>query len=88
MGTIKLNYVTVMKSLNDARYALETVNIQAPSSGSLGQNKLDFTERWLDREANIQKMVQQYVNVVQKNLEDTRANVELLKEQDEAMVRK
>ncbi|CAH0345749.1 YwqI/YxiC family protein [Bacillus sp. CECT 9360] len=88
METIKLRYDTVMKSLDQVQHALDSVNIPGPSSGALGQNKLEFTDKWLDREANIQKMVKQYMDVVYKNLEDTRANVELLKDQDEAMVKK
>lgn len=88
METIKLNYDFVMKALDQVQNTLDSVNIQGPSSSVLGQNKLDFTDKWLEREANIQKMVQQYVEVVCKNLDDTRANVELLQDQDEAMVNK
>ncbi|MDQ0217382.1 hypothetical protein ELQ35_07420 [Peribacillus cavernae] len=88
MGTIKLKYEEVMKTLEEVKNALDAVSMDSPAAGSLGQNSLDYTTKWLDREENIHKAVQQYMEVVKKNLEDTRANVELLKEQDEAMVKK
>ncbi|MBD1379640.1 YwqI/YxiC family protein [Metabacillus arenae] len=85
MGTIKLNHGQVMQQLDDVKRALDTLNLPAP--GALGQNKLNFTDGWLSREANLQKMVSEYMKVVQKNVEDTRSNVTSLKEQDEAVVR-
>ena len=41
--------------------------------------------KWIDRETNLEKVFEQYIKIVQKNIEDTRANIDLLKEQDEAI---
>jgi hypothetical protein len=46
---------------------------------------LEFTSKWIDRETNLEKVFEQYIKIVQKNVEDTRANIDLLKEQDEAI---
>ena len=87
MGEIKLNYEAVMKELNEVKSALANVNIATPESSLLGKNKLDFTTYWLEREARIHQLIIEYVGVVEKNIEDTKANVKALKEQDEAIIR-
>ncbi|MBM7691964.1 hypothetical protein JOC77_001374 [Peribacillus deserti] len=88
MQTIKLNFDAVMQQLDDIKHALGALNLPGPSAGSLGQNQLEFTATYLEREARIHKSMTEYIQVVQKNIEDTRANVELLKKQDEAIVNK
>jgi hypothetical protein len=88
MATIKLKHEIVMKTLDETKAALDFVILAEPSAGALGQNVLGYTKGWLEREKTIHLMVSQYVEIVRKNLEDTRANVDLLKEQDEAMVKK
>jgi hypothetical protein len=88
MVEIKLNYDAVMKELNEVKSALANTTIALPQSSSLGQNRLDFTTYWLEREARIHQLINEYVAVVEKNVEDTKANVRSLKEQDEAIARK
>ncbi|TCP31224.1 hypothetical protein EV207_103107 [Scopulibacillus darangshiensis] len=86
MTEIKLKHDVVMSHLDKVKTTLGKLSL--PEPGSVGQNKLDFTEGWLEREAAIKKNVSEYMKVVEKNVEDTRASVDLLKRQDEAMVRK
>ncbi|MGP1909664.1 YwqI/YxiC family protein [Metabacillus sp. JX24] len=86
MTQIKLNHAEMIGKLNEVRRALEALTLDVP--GEAGENKLDFTQKWLDREAALHQFVAQYTAVVQKNLEDTRANLDMLKEQDEAIVRR
>jgi len=85
MKEIKLKHAEVVKQLNTVKSKLEAVKLPGPAS--VGQNHLNYTTKWKEREEKIHQMVEQYVKIVEKNLEDTRANVDLLKEQDEAMVR-
>ncbi|KAB7705325.1 hypothetical protein F9802_14585 [Bacillus aerolatus] len=88
MGTIKLDHSAVVEQLEKVKTALNNIVLPEPSVESLGQNELDYTTKWKEREANIHKNILQYIEVVTKNIEDTRANVDLLKEQDEAIVNK
>lgn len=85
MTTIQLNHKEVVAKLNEIRNAVEALSLKGPSAGSLGENKLDFTTKWLEREMSLHELVSQYKEAVLKNLEDTRDNVNTLKEQDEAI---
>lgn len=87
MQRIKLDYSEVIQQLNDVKQALSELHLPSPSEAELGQNQLTFTKEWLQREENLQKMVIQYMQAVQKNVEDTHANVDILKKQDEAIVK-
>ncbi|TDL77915.1 YwqI/YxiC family protein [Peribacillus frigoritolerans] len=84
MTQIKLNHAEMMKQLDEIKRALDALVLDGPEDA--GQNKLDFTVKWQEREEMIHQFVSQYVTIVQKNVEDTRANVDSLKEQDEAIV--
>lgn len=84
MTQIKLNHAEMIKQLDEIKRALDALVLDGPDD--VGQNKLDFTEKWLEREEMIQQFVSQYVTIVQKNVEDTRVNLDSLKEQDEAIV--
>jgi hypothetical protein len=84
MTQIKLNHAEMMKQLDEIKRALDALVLEGPAD--VGQNKLDFTQKWQEREEMIHQFVSQYVTIVQKNVEDTRANVDSLKEQDEAIV--
>lgn len=86
MVTIKLNYEAVTKELNEADSALSSVKL-VPASGDIGRNRLDFTAYFLEREERIHQFINDYVQIVGKNIEDTKANVRSLKEQDEAITR-
>ncbi|AZV44295.1 YwqI/YxiC family protein [Peribacillus asahii] len=87
MQKIKLDYSEVIQQLNNVKQALSELHLPSPSETELGQNQLKFTKEWLQREENLQKMVIQYMQAVQKNVEDTHANVDILKKQDEAIVK-
>ncbi|MFB5282125.1 YwqI/YxiC family protein [Peribacillus sp. Hz7] len=87
MQNIKLDYSEVIQQLNDVKKKLSELHLPSPSETELGQNQLTFTKEWLQREENLQKMVIQYMQAVQKNVEDTHANVDILKKQDEAIVK-
>ncbi|MFC0190194.1 YwqI/YxiC family protein [Fictibacillus aquaticus] len=87
MQTIKLHFDDVTQQLSETQRALDAVNLPAPSEGSLGRNELEFTKQWIERESNLHKMVLEYISVVSKNIEDTKANVEILKKQDQAIFR-
>jgi hypothetical protein len=84
MTQIKLNHAEMMKQLDEIKRALDALVLEGPAD--VGQNKLDFTQKWQEREEMIHQFVSQYVTIVHKNVEDTRANVDSLKEQDEAIV--
>ncbi len=86
--TIKLNHAAVMKKLEQVSSTLQAVSLKSPPARALGRNNLDFTKKWLEREAEICNMVKQYKEAVRKNIEDTRSNVDTLKEQDEAIARR
>lgn len=49
------------------------------------ENSLDYTKKYHEREENIKTMLGDYKKAVQKNIEDTKDNVDSLKEQDEAI---
>ncbi len=84
---IKLHYSEVIAKLEKAKNAVQHLTLPEPSSGQLGRNKLNYTDAWINREQNLQSLLKDYMTVVQKNLEDTKANVDSLKEQDEAITR-
>ncbi|MGG1688412.1 YwqI/YxiC family protein [Pseudalkalibacillus sp. NRS-1564] len=84
---IKLNYSEVMTKLEEAMSAVQHLTLPEPSGGQLGRNKMNYTDAWINREQNLQSLMKDYMTVVQKNLEDTKANVDSLKEQDEAITR-
>ncbi|WP_257348169.1 YwqI/YxiC family protein [Pseudalkalibacillus decolorationis] len=84
---IKLNHAVVMAKLGEVKSALESLQLAPPPSEQLGQNKLSYTDFWQEREQGIHKMIKEYISVVEKNIDDTKANVDSLKEQDEAITR-
>jgi hypothetical protein len=53
MTTIQLNFQDVIKKLNEIKQEIEVLSLKEPSDGSLGENKLDFTAKWLEREAKL-----------------------------------
>ncbi len=78
---IKLDYNEVIGQLNDVERALEALTLPSPPEHELGQNQLGFTKEWFEREETIKNMLKAYTRCVQKNIEDTRANVAILKKQ-------
>ncbi|MGD7044719.1 YwqI/YxiC family protein [Jeotgalibacillus proteolyticus] len=87
MVVIKLHHHTVTQALLDVERALADVTLTAPPVSSLGDNQLAFTKAWEEREQGIQELLDAYQQIVQKTIEDTKANVDLLKKQDESIVR-
>jgi hypothetical protein len=84
---IKLNHTAVMAKLNEVINSLERLQLKPPAQEQLGRNKLNYTDAWIQREQNIQLLLKEYIATVEKNIEDTKANVEALKQQDEAIIR-
>ncbi|MBD7965242.1 DUF5344 family protein [Fictibacillus norfolkensis] len=87
MQTIKLQFHDVTQQLGETQKALDALTLPSPSAEALGKNELQFTKEFLEREENLHKMILEYMNVVTKNIEDTKANIEILKNQDEAIFR-
>lgn len=87
MVVIKLQHTSVIQALNNVESALAEVTLPEPPVSSLGDNQLAFTKAWEAREQEIQELVNVYRQVVQKTIVDTKANVDLLKKQDESIVR-
>lgn len=84
---IKLNHHAVMAKLNEVMHNLERLQLNPPAQEQLGRNKLYYTDAWIQREQNIHQILKEYIAVVEKNIQDTKANVEALKEQDEAVTK-
>ncbi|WP_419881019.1 YwqI/YxiC family protein [Peribacillus sp. B-H-3] len=85
---IKLKHDAVISQLSKTKTALEALTLKTPAENAAGSNKLDFTSHWLEREGNLAELLKSYMAIVQKNIEDTKAGVDLMKHQDEAMIRK
>ncbi|MTH55082.1 hypothetical protein GKZ89_16885 [Bacillus mangrovi] len=88
MPDIKLEHTGVMKQLEDMEKALSRIVIESPDEISLGENKLAYTDAWLASEQLVKELLEQYVQAVKQNIEDTKANITHLKEQDEAIAAK
>lgn len=83
MSEIKLKYDTVIKTLESVKDALADVTIGV--AGSQWKKQPRLHEKYHEREENIKTMLGDYKKAVQKNIEDTKDNVDSLKEQDEAI---
>ncbi|OIK03630.1 hypothetical protein BIV59_22475 [Bacillus sp. MUM 13] len=83
---IKLKHDSVISQLSKTKTALEALTLNSPAKA--GSNTLDFTSHWKEREEQITELLKGYIAVVQKSIEDTKAGVDLLKHQDEAIIRK
>lgn len=84
---IKLDYNHVINTLEKAEQTLPPLFMTNVFEGINGQNKMAFIEEWLKREASIRELLKQYVEIVEKNIADTKDNVKTIKDQDEAMTR-
>ncbi|MCU9614790.1 YwqI/YxiC family protein [Caldibacillus lycopersici] len=83
MEQIKLDYFTVKKHLDLMNEQVNRISFTMPFEGDIGRNKLEFTDKWMDREAKFYSLLVQYKEILKKNLEDTYVSIELLKSQDE-----
>jgi len=77
-----------MEKLAVVQEALDALELQCPSVQSLGKNQLAFTKEWQKREKTILQNFMKCIDVVRKNIEDTRANIHSIKRQDEAIAEK
>ncbi|WP_147534941.1 YwqI/YxiC family protein [Bacillus marasmi] len=85
MNTIQLKHDEVMKRLTKVKEALAALALPNPNEQVLGNNKLDFADQWTSRETAIASNFASYIEIVSKNIEDTRSNVSSIKQQDEAI---
>ncbi|MDA1476427.1 DUF5344 family protein [Bacillus sp. CLL-7-23] len=86
MTKIKLKHGIVMKKLNTVKKAVE--DLELAKKGSHGKNKLSYTTTYKSQEDSFINMLDGYKQIVQQNIKDVKGNVDLLKEQDEAIARK
>lgn len=84
---IKLDYDHVINTIEQAEDKLPPLFLTNVFKGITGQNELQFIESWLEREEGIRELLKLYVEIVEKNIEDTKANVKTIKDQDEAITR-
>ncbi|QCS53009.1 DUF5344 family protein [Priestia flexa] len=85
MTSIKLNYEDVMQKLEDVETAIQKLSL--PGNSGVGDNNLSSTNEWKSQEEELGKLLKTYITALEKSVQDTKANVKLLKEQDEAIVR-
>lgn len=85
MGTIQVKHDDIIKKLAKVKDALSALQLATPNLQSLGNNSLDFSEQWKTREASIASDISEYIEVVAKNIEDTRSSVDSIQQQDEAI---
>jgi len=88
MGTIKLNYVPVTQQIKKVAAAKDNLELSPAGSDDVGKNTLQITEKWKQHEREIQELVTQYMQVLNKNIQDTQDSVELLKKQDESIIKR
>ncbi|MCL1631248.1 YwqI/YxiC family protein [Sporolactobacillus sp. CPB3-1] len=83
MVQIELNSSVTDSRINEAERALRAVPML--KSISCGHNHLAATSAWQEGEQMMRQLLSAYVAGVQKNIADTRANVALLRRQDEVI---
>ncbi|GGL43278.1 DUF5344 family protein [Sporolactobacillus putidus] len=83
MVQIELHHSVVSGRLDEAGQALGQLSLSALSG--LGKNQLVFTGEWQNEEQRIHRLLSAYREGVRKTIADTRANVDLLKRQDEVI---
>jgi hypothetical protein len=85
MSTIQVKHDDIIKKLETVKQALATLHLPNPNQQVFGKNKLDFTDRFKTQETAIATDIASYIEIVAKNVEDTRSNVDSFKQQDEAI---
>ncbi|WP_353947838.1 DUF5344 family protein [Sporolactobacillus sp. Y61] len=83
MGQIALNHGQVSGRLDEAKAAANQLSLKDPSGR--GSNRLAITTDWESKEAMVQQLLTIYIEGLQNNIADTKANVDLLKRQDEVI---
>ncbi|MBU5594935.1 YwqI/YxiC family protein [Amphibacillus sp. MSJ-3] len=87
MVTIQLNHQHVIAKIEQAKSQIDSFKIKIPPQVKQSDNHLNFVNDFRDREVEINQLVNTYLEVVMKNLEDTKANVNLIQQQDHAIIR-
>lgn len=80
MVTIKLDHQLVVSKIEQAKRHLEAF-VQ------VGDNRLNYVDTFKGQELEINELIGAYLEVVMYNLEDTRINVNLIKQQDASITR-
>jgi hypothetical protein len=71
--------------LAKVKNSLDALHLPSPNYQSLGKNILDYAEHWKIRETAITRGLETYIQIVAKNIEDTRSNVDSIQQLDEAI---
>jgi hypothetical protein len=87
MTYIQLKHSDVMAQVDQVKAALDALKLDAFNASDFGRNENGFSTSFTEGEAFVEMLLSQYIQVLEKNILDTRANVDLLKQQDEAMTR-
>lgn len=85
---IKMNFEEVAHVLDQMGESIALLKLPMVYNGINGQNQLEFLEEWTERESQIRSFLIQYIAIVEQSIADTKANAQLLKDQDEAIGRK
>lgn len=84
---IKMDFNAVVSELENARSALKPLKLSTVYTGINGLNKMQFIDEWIERENAIRSLLIEYMAIVEQNINDTKENVKMLKEQDESITR-
>ena len=87
MTDIQLRHGDVSDQIKKMESALQALNLPTFHAGDFGRNQTGFSAAFTAGEAMLEQIVSEYVQIVQKNLADTQANVDYMKSQDEAIKR-
>lgn len=85
MSTIQVKHDDIIRRLAKVKDALGTLHLPNSNQQALGKNRLNFTDLWKTREADIASDIAAYIEKVARNIADTRSNVDSIKQQDEAI---
>ncbi|MBM7542019.1 DUF5344 family protein [Amphibacillus cookii] len=87
MPTIQLNHQQVVAKIEQCKRDIEAFSVKAPPNSKLTGNHLNYAEQFKERERDINDLINIYLEVTMYNLEDTRANIDLIQEQDASIIR-
>ncbi len=87
MTTIRLKHDDVTSQIKKMESALQALKLEGFTPGDFGRNRTGFSSSFTEGEAFLEQTVSEYIQIIQKNLADTQANVDYMKMQDEAIQR-
>lgn len=76
----------VVDRLNKTLNALNDISFSRPNYQLISKSKLEFTEEWFEREADLYSLFIQYKEIIRKNIEDAKLMVQLIPEQNESII--